>query len=81
MRITKSTPEMPLGAYPQDLLWGQVGSEPTRNNTSITSNTVERVIGVLLWLKSNSFLPVQINTTRTNALWGEHLISQTRAST
>ena len=39
---------MLLGAYPQDLLWGHVGRAPTRNNTSMTSNTVEIVIEVSL---------------------------------
>jgi hypothetical protein len=80
MRITRSKPERLLGAYPQDLLWGQVGSAPTRNRTSTTSNTVEMVIGTLpacqkagLWLKSKPSW-IQLSAARAAVLWGEHLM-------
>ena len=46
---------MPLGAYPQDLLWGQVGSAPTRIKTSTTSNTVEMVIEALLSVEVETY--------------------------
>jgi len=45
---------MLLGAYPQDLLWGQVGSAQTKNKTSMISR-VEAVIRVLLSVEVNIF--------------------------
>jgi hypothetical protein len=78
MRITMSKPEMPLGAYPQDLLWGHVGSAPTRNKRSTTSNTVKIVTRSLPRLRSYNCSRSQTNTARTDVLWGEHLMSELR---
>jgi len=80
MRITTSKPEIPLGPYPQFLLWGQEGNAPTRIKISTTSNTVEIVIEVLLTrhpaglsLKSNLSL-CQFREIEETVLWGEHLM-------
>ena len=59
-RMTSTNPITPLGAYPQERLWGQVGSTPTRNRISTMSRIVPSVM---------LFLPLQSVGQTPPAVW------------